>query len=117
MYAHLKSPITNYSANGRTSLYAVYLSTISSIPKTSKDPINRIRIMCEIYLNQMNHQSLMIKLFSFPESTSSCNRSSLNDVHILNLSQMKELKILNENRDPVADPPSLNVARVNFTLH
>ncbi len=69
--------------------------------------------MCGIYLILTKYSSNFY--VSFPESTSSCNRSSLNDVHILNLSQMKELKILNENRDPVADPPSLNVARVKLT--
>lgn len=46
------------------------------------------------------------------KSSASCNRTSLNDVHILNLSQLKEVKILQENRDPVPDPPSLNVQRL-----
>ena len=54
-----------------------------------------------------------VSYVDFSESSATCARTSLNDVHILNLSQLKEVKILEENRDPVPDPPSLNLQRVN----
>ena len=54
-----------------------------------------------------------VSFVDISESSATCARTSLNDVHILNLSQLKEVKILEENRDPVPDPPSLNLQRVN----
>lgn len=43
---------------------------------------------------------------------STCNRSSLNDVHIFNLTKLKDLKVIHQNKEAVLDPPSLNLQRL-----
>jgi len=50
------------------------------------------------------------------KSASTSGRNSLNNVHMVNLSQPCEIQILSEKREPLPDLPSLNTNRLNNKL-
>jgi len=50
------------------------------------------------------------------KSASTSGRNSLNNVHMVNLSQPCEIQVLSEKREPLPDLPSLNTNRLNNKL-
>ena len=51
--------------------------------------------------------------FLFTECPSTTGKSSMHDVHIINLSLPHEIKILADKKEAISPPSSLNITRVS----
>ena len=65
--------------------------------------------------NIFARQSLALSLFPFlfTECPSTTGKSSMHDVHIINLSLPHEIKILADKKEAISPPSSLNITRVS----
>ena len=54
-----------------------------------------------------------IEYYLFTECPSTTGKSSMHDVHIINLSLPHEIKILADKKEAISPPSSLNITRVS----